>query len=70
MLNLIITHTDTQAQVRLTENDLADLIHQLTRAEALNTRHDATLYIWHGKLAPSPVLELRDIHGKKGRMML
>lgn len=69
-MRLIITNTDTQEKTILKADDLAEHIRSLQKQEQMNRRADATLYIWHGKLAPSPVLELRDIHGKKGRMML
>ena len=69
-MNLTIVNTQTQARDEYTEAELLDLARDLSQREGLNARQDVTVYIWHGKESPSPVLEVRDFHGKKARTVL
>ena len=69
-MNITIVNTQTQDRTEYTETELLDLARDLSQREGLNARQDVTVYIWHGKLAPSPVLEVRDFHGKKAKTAL
>ena len=69
-MRIHITNTSTGQVTEIDERQLRDIKTDLRRSKRLNIRGESTLYIWHGPEASAPVLEYRDMHGKKARRII
>jgi hypothetical protein len=69
-MKLHITNTETGQVTEIDERQLKDIRTALRKDAGLNMRGSTTLYIWHGPEAPAPVLQYRDMHGRKARSVI